>query len=65
MSSLVILCLYSYYRFVLLLHYELVSPRTFVAYVQTISNDITRASPQLVSPLVHWQFQTEFTSKVT
>jgi hypothetical protein len=52
MSSLVILCLSSYYRFILLPHYELVPPRASVAYVQTISNDVTRASPQLVPPLV-------------
>jgi hypothetical protein len=52
MSSLVFLCLSSYYRFVLLPHYELVHPRAFVAYVQTISSDIARASSQLVLPLV-------------
>jgi hypothetical protein len=52
MSDLVILCLSSYYRFVLLPHYELVSTRASVAYVQTISSDVARASPQLVTPLV-------------
>jgi hypothetical protein len=52
MSSLVVLRLSCYYRFVLLSHYELVHPRASVAYVQTISNDVTRASSQLVSPLV-------------
>jgi hypothetical protein len=52
MSSLIVICLSSYYWFVLLPHYELVPPRAFVAYVQTISSDIARASPQLVSPLV-------------
>jgi hypothetical protein len=52
MLSLVVLCLSSYYRFVLLPHYELVPPRDSVAYVQTISSDVARASPQLVSPLV-------------
>jgi hypothetical protein len=52
MSSLVVLCLSSYYRFVLLPHYELVHPRAFVAYVQTISSDVARASSQLVLPLV-------------
>jgi hypothetical protein len=52
MSSLVVLCLSFYYRFVLLTHYELVSPRASIAYVQTISSDVVRASPQLVSPLV-------------
>jgi hypothetical protein len=52
MSSLVALCLSSYYRFVLLPHYKLVLPRASVAYVQTISNDVARASPQLVPPLV-------------
>jgi hypothetical protein len=52
MSSLVVLCLSSYYRFVLLPHYELVSSRASVAYVQTISSDVAQASPQLVSPLV-------------
>jgi hypothetical protein len=48
MSSLVILCLSSHYRIVLLPPYELVPPLTSVEYVQTISNDIARASPQLV-----------------
>jgi hypothetical protein len=52
MSSLFILCLSSYYRFVLLSHYELVPSRASVAYVQTISSDVARASPQLVPPLV-------------
>jgi hypothetical protein len=52
MSSLVVLCLSSYYRFILLPHYELVHPRASVAYVQTVSSDVARASPQLVPPLV-------------
>jgi hypothetical protein len=52
MSSLVVLCLSSYYRFVLLPHYKLVPPRASVGYVQTISNDIAQGSPQLVPPLV-------------
>jgi hypothetical protein len=52
MSSLVVLCLSSHFRFVLLPHYELVPPRTSVGYVQTISSDVARASPQLVPPLV-------------
>jgi hypothetical protein len=52
MSSLFILCLSSYYQFVLLSHYELVPSRASVAYVQTISSDVARASPQLVPPLV-------------
>jgi hypothetical protein len=52
MSSLVVLYLSSYYRFVLLPHYEFVPLRASVAYVQTISDDVTRASPQLVPPLV-------------
>jgi hypothetical protein len=50
MSSLVILCLSSHYRFILLPHYELVPLRAFVGYVQTISNDVAWASPQLVPP---------------
>jgi hypothetical protein len=33
-------------------HYELLLLRAFVGYVQTISSDIARASPQLVTPLV-------------
>jgi hypothetical protein len=49
-SSLVIICLSSYYRFALLPHYELVPPRASVAYVQIISNDVARASPQLATP---------------
>ena len=52
MSSLVVICLSSHYRIVLLPHYELVPPRASVAYVQTISSDVARASPQLVPPLV-------------
>jgi hypothetical protein len=52
MSSLVVICLSSYYRFVLLPHYELVPPRASVAYVQTILSDVARVSPQLVPPLV-------------
>jgi hypothetical protein len=42
----------SHIKFVLLLHYELVSPWATVGYVQTISSDVARASHQLVSPLV-------------
>jgi hypothetical protein len=52
MSSLVGICLSFYYQFVLLLHYELVLPRASVAYVQSISSDVARASSQLVPPLV-------------
>jgi hypothetical protein len=52
MSSLVVLYLSSYYQFILLPHYELVPLRASVAYVQTISSDVARASPQLVLPLV-------------
>jgi hypothetical protein len=52
MSSLVVLCLSSHYRIILLLHYEPVPPPTSVGYVQTISNDVTRASPRLVPPPV-------------
>jgi hypothetical protein len=40
MSSLVVLYLCSYYRFVLLPYYELVPPWASVAYVQTISSDV-------------------------
>jgi hypothetical protein len=43
MSSLVVLCLSSHYRFVLLPHYELVSLRASVVYVKTILSDATRA----------------------
>jgi hypothetical protein len=52
MSSLVILCLSSHYRFILLPHYEFVPPQGSIGYVQTISSDVARASPQLVPPLV-------------
>jgi hypothetical protein len=52
MSSLIDICLSSYYRFVLLPHYELMHPRASVAYVQTFSSDVARASPQLVPHLV-------------
>jgi hypothetical protein len=50
MSSLVVLFLSSHYRFVLLSHYELVSPQLFIVYVQTISNDVARVSPRLMPP---------------
>jgi hypothetical protein len=50
MSSLVLLCLSSYYQSDVLPHYEPVPPRNSVGYVQTISNDITQASPRLVPP---------------
>jgi hypothetical protein len=56
-SSLIVLCLSSYYRFVLLLHYELVPPRASIVYVQTISNDIAWASPQLVPHIVCHRFE--------
>jgi hypothetical protein len=52
MSSLVVLYFSSHYRFVLLPHYELVPPRVSVGYVKTISSDVARASPQLVTSLV-------------
>jgi hypothetical protein len=52
MSSLIIIYLFCYYRFILLPHYELVPTRTSVTYVQTISSDVARAFPQLVSHLV-------------
>jgi hypothetical protein len=52
MSSLVVLWLSSHYRIVLLPPYELVPPPAFIGYVQTISNDVARASPRLVSPPV-------------
>jgi hypothetical protein len=52
MSSLVVLCLSSHYRIVLLPHYELVSPSASVGYIQTISNDVARASPRLMPPPV-------------
>jgi hypothetical protein len=52
MSSLVVLYLSSHYRFVLLAHYELVSPRAPVGYIQTMSNNVARAYSQLVPSLV-------------
>jgi hypothetical protein len=52
MSNLVVLCSPSYYRFVLLPHYELVSPWASVEYIQTISNDIAWTSFRLVPLLV-------------
>jgi hypothetical protein len=52
MSSLVFLCLSSHYQFILLPHYELMPSRASVGYVQTISNDVAQASPQLVPPQV-------------
>jgi hypothetical protein len=52
MSSLVVFCLSSYYRFILLPHYELMLPRASITYVQTILSDVARGSPQLVPPLV-------------
>jgi hypothetical protein len=50
MSSLVVLCLSSHYRIVLLPHYEPVPPSASIGYVQTISNDVAQASPRLVPP---------------
>jgi hypothetical protein len=52
MLSLVFLCISSRYQFILLPHYKLVPLRASVGYVQTISSDVARASPQLVSPIV-------------
>jgi hypothetical protein len=52
MSNLVFLCLSSHYPFVLSPHYELVHPLASVGYVQTISSDVARASPQLVPPIL-------------
>jgi hypothetical protein len=52
MSSLVVIYLHSHYWIVLLPHYEPVPPRASVGYVQTISSDVARASPQLVPPQV-------------
>jgi hypothetical protein len=52
MLSLVVLYLSSHYRIVLLPHYEPVPPLASVGYVQTISNDVARASPRLVPPPV-------------
>jgi hypothetical protein len=40
MLSLVVICLSSHYRFILLPHYELVPPWASVGYVQTISSDV-------------------------
>jgi hypothetical protein len=52
MSSLVVLFLSSHYRIVLLPHYEPVHPPASIGYVQTISNDVARASPRLMPPPV-------------
>jgi hypothetical protein len=52
MSSLIVICLFSQYQFVLLPHYELMPPWAFVEYVQTISSDVARASSQLMPLLV-------------
>jgi hypothetical protein len=52
MSSLIVLCFSSHYRIVLLPHYESVSPPASVQYVQTISNDVARASTRLGPPQV-------------
>jgi hypothetical protein len=52
MLSLVFFCLSSHYRFILLPNYELVPPQASVEYVQTISNNVAQASPQLVPPQV-------------
>jgi hypothetical protein len=45
MSSLVVLCLSPYNRFVLLPHNEPVPLWASVGYVQTISNDVVQVSP--------------------
>jgi hypothetical protein len=52
MLSLVVFCLSSHYRIVLLPHYELMPPPATVGYIQTISNDVARASPLLLPPPV-------------
>jgi hypothetical protein len=52
MLNLVVLCLSSHYRIILLSHYEPVSPLVSVGYVQIISNDVARASSRLVLPPV-------------
>jgi hypothetical protein len=52
MLSLIVLYLSSYYRIILLPHYELLPPSASVGYVQTILNDVAQTSPQLVPPLV-------------
>jgi hypothetical protein len=49
MLSLVVLYLSSHYRFILLPYYELVHPRVSVGYVQTISSNVARTSPQLAN----------------
>jgi hypothetical protein len=50
MLNLIVLCPSSHYRIVLLPHYEPVPPPAFIGYIQTISNDVARASPRLVPP---------------
>jgi hypothetical protein len=52
MSSLILLCLFSHFWFVLLPHYEAVPLQASVGYVQTISNDVAQASPRLVPPVI-------------
>jgi hypothetical protein len=52
MSSLVFIYLSSHYWSDLLPRYEALPPRASVGYVQTISNDVARASPRLMSPLI-------------
>jgi uncharacterized membrane protein len=44
MSSLIVMYIFFYYRFVLLPYYKLVPLQASVGYVQTISNYIVRAS---------------------
>jgi hypothetical protein len=50
MLSLVVFYFSSHYRIIVLPHYEPVPRPASVGYVQTISNDIARAFPRLVSP---------------
>jgi hypothetical protein len=52
MSSLIVMYIFFYYRFVLLPHYKLVPLQASVGYVQTILNYIVRASAQPVLPVV-------------
>jgi hypothetical protein len=52
MPRLVVLCISSHYQIVLLPHYKPVPPSASVGYVQTISNDVARASSRLVLPPV-------------
>jgi hypothetical protein len=54
MSCLVVLCLSSHYRIVLLPHYELVPPPTSVGYVQTVLAVVLTVMSGMDPHMIRW-----------